>query len=202
MMESTNEKVIDAVMSSDDFDKAKKSPPKSGIASEANALSESIAKNTATINFAAAKLNGASKNVTEVAIAKINNIYKDAQRALRKAQNREAINLKLAVKLAKATNGELDDDDLEEIEDVDRQGELLKLEEEKIQAEREKLRKKKLRQEELEADQEESSDNKKEDMDDEDDASGKKGKKGKRGKGKKNLSKKEKALLVMKQQID
>lgn len=191
MMESTNEKVIDAVLSSDDFDKAKKSAPKFGIASEANALSESIAKNTATINQAASKLNGASKNVTEVAIAKINDIYKDSQRGLRKAQNREAINLKLAVKLAKATNGELDDDDLEEIEDVDKQGELLKLEEEKIQAEREKLRKKRLRQDELEADQEESSDNKKEDKqdkddeDDDEDASGKEGKKGKKGKGKK-----------------
>lgn len=144
MMESTNEKFIETVLASDDFDKAKKSAPKSGIPSEATNLSESIAKNQATINAAAGKLGGESKNVTEVAIAKTAEIYHDSQRALRKAQNREAINLKLAVKLSKATNGELDEDDLEEIEDIEGQTLLLKIEEDKIQEDREKARKKKV----------------------------------------------------------
>jgi len=227
LLEETTEKKIDLVETKAKVRQAKKSGLKQGIPIEATKLADSVGLAKKTIEKAAnsiQKWNKVTKkwesgvyNISEVRVAKQNERYHDSLRAIRAAQNREAQNLKIAMKLAKAADGQLDDDDLEEIEDVQKSGNAIAAEEAKVQLIREKARKKRLSKSAAEAGKEQSDEDKADakkdkkdkskldDIDDDDDGKGKKGKKGKGSKGgkkKKKLSKKEKMKIKAAKRIE
>ena len=221
-LEETTESKVNQVEASDKFDTAKKAPLKAGLPSDAAKLKDKLERSKQAINNAAKRIcqydKAAKKQVcgkavvSEVAVAKQKQLYEDSLRDLKKAQNREVMNLKISIKLAKASNGELDDDDLDELNETKKREKVIAKEEKKVKLEKEKLKKKKLSKAAQEADTElakEEKDDKTQDkkdkedlddMDDEDDGKSKKGK-GKKGSGTKS-GKKAKKVLTKKQKAE
>jgi len=122
LLEEETEKKIDFIKSQDNYIQAKKSGNKMGIPNEANKLVKDIEHSKQIMTSAAMRMKG-KFDVSEVEIAEQQDEYHDALRDLRKAQNRETIAVKIAVKLQKSIMDQLDDDDLEELDDISKQGE-------------------------------------------------------------------------------
>jgi len=175
-LEETTESKIKDTLSSDEYDRAKKAPVKAGLPSDVGKLKDSIEKAKQTLQNAAKQICSWNKqqkkqvcgkfNVSEVTVAKQQNKYEEAMRALKTAQTREALNLKISIKLTKAANGELDEDDLEELEENKKREKKIAKEVAKAKKEKELAKKKKLSKAAQEADTEqakEESNDKKED---------------------------------------